>query len=90
MQLEGGYGPQAVTGSVYFCSDSGHSRTMTSHQRLPNSLTPLDVALAALLNGVEPVAPVELPLTEALCFIAAEMPRLVRTAEKSSAETKSG
>jgi molybdopterin biosynthesis enzyme len=49
---------------------------MTSNQRLPNSLTPLDMALAALLNGVEPVAPVELPLTEALRCIAAEMPRL--------------
>jgi len=49
---------------------------MTSHQRLPASLTPLDVALAALLNGVEPVAPVELRLTEALHCIAADMPRL--------------
>jgi molybdopterin biosynthesis enzyme len=49
---------------------------MTSHQRLPNSLTPLDAALAALLNGVEPVAPAELPLADALRCIAAEMPRL--------------
>jgi molybdopterin molybdotransferase len=49
---------------------------MTAHQRLPTSLTPLDVALAALLNGVEPVAPVELPLTDALRCVAAEMPRL--------------
>jgi molybdopterin molybdotransferase len=49
---------------------------MTSPQRLPTSLTPLDVALDALLNGVEPVAPVELTLGEALRCIAAEMPPL--------------
>jgi molybdopterin molybdotransferase len=47
---------------------------MTSNQRLPNSLTVLDVALAALLAGVEPVTPAELPLAEALRCIAAEMP----------------
>ena len=47
---------------------------MTSDQRLPTSLTPLDVALAALLNGVEAVTPVELPLAEALRCIAADMP----------------
>jgi molybdopterin biosynthesis enzyme len=49
---------------------------MTSPQRLPTSLTPLDVALDALLNGVEPVAPVELTLGEALRCIAAGMPPL--------------
>jgi molybdopterin biosynthesis enzyme len=49
---------------------------MTSPQRLPPSLTPLDTALDALLKGVEPVAPVELPLSEALRCIAAEMPPL--------------
>ena len=49
---------------------------MTSLQRLPASLTPLDVALAALLNGLEPVAPVELALAEALRCIAADMPKL--------------
>jgi molybdopterin molybdotransferase len=49
---------------------------MTSPQRLPASLTPLDTALNALLKGVEPVAPVELPLNEALRCIAAEMPPL--------------
>ena len=48
---------------------------MTPNQRLPNSLTPLDVALAALLNGIAPVVPVEVPLVEALRCIAAEMPR---------------
>ena len=45
-------------------------------QRLPPSLTPLDTALAALLRGVEPVAPVELPLTEAAGRIAAGTPLL--------------
>ena len=49
---------------------------MTSPQRLPTSLTPLDKARAALLNGVEPVAPVELTLKEALRCIAADMPPL--------------
>jgi molybdopterin molybdotransferase len=49
---------------------------MTSPQRLPTSLTPLDTALDALLQGVEPVAPVELSLKEALRCIAAEMPPL--------------
>ena len=49
---------------------------MTPNQRLPTSLTPLDVALAALLNGVEPVTPAELPLAAALRCIAADMPPL--------------
>jgi molybdopterin molybdotransferase len=49
---------------------------MTSPQRLPASLTPLDVARNALLNGLEPVAPEELALPEALRCIAADMPRL--------------
>jgi molybdopterin molybdotransferase len=49
---------------------------MTSPQRLPTSLTPLDLARDALLNGVEPVAPVELTLNEALRCIAAGMPPL--------------
>ena len=49
---------------------------MTSPQRLPTSLTPLDKALDALLQGVEPVAPVELTLVEALRCIAADMPPL--------------
>ncbi|RXT47777.1 molybdopterin-binding protein [Bradyrhizobium betae] len=43
-------------------------------QRLPPSLTPLDTALAALLQGVDPIAPVELPLTEAAGCIAAGGP----------------
>ena len=49
---------------------------MTSLQRLPTSLTPLDKALDALLQGVEPVAPVELTLVGALRCIAAAMPPL--------------
>jgi len=49
---------------------------MTPSQRLPASLTPLDVALEALLRGVMPVATVELALADALGCIAAEMPPL--------------
>jgi molybdopterin biosynthesis enzyme len=49
---------------------------MTSPQRLPTTLTPLDKALDALLQGVEPVAPVELMLGEALRCVAAGMPPL--------------
>jgi molybdopterin biosynthesis enzyme len=49
---------------------------MMTPQRLPASLTSLDAALAALLEGIMPVAPVELPLTEALGNIAAELPPL--------------
>ncbi|MBR1123132.1 molybdopterin-binding protein [Bradyrhizobium lablabi] len=49
---------------------------MISPQRLPASLTPLEVARDALLNGLEPVAPVELPLAEALGVVAADMPPL--------------
>ncbi|MDA9426294.1 MULTISPECIES: molybdopterin-binding protein [Bradyrhizobium] len=45
-------------------------------QRLPPSLTPLDAALAAVLNGLEPLAAVELPLTEAAGCIAAGTPLL--------------
>jgi molybdopterin biosynthesis enzyme len=49
---------------------------MTPTQRLPASLTPLDMALAALLDGLDPAAPVELPLAEALGCVAADMPPL--------------
>jgi molybdopterin biosynthesis enzyme len=47
---------------------------MTLPQRLPVSLTPLDVALAALLHGLEPLPVVELPLREALGCVVAELP----------------
>jgi molybdopterin molybdotransferase len=49
---------------------------MIAPQRLPASLTPLDVAIEALLRGVVPVKPIELALAEALGCIAAEMPPL--------------
>lgn len=47
---------------------------MTPTQRLPVSLTPLDVALALLLEGIRPVGPIEMPLAQALGCIAADMP----------------
>ncbi|UPJ68099.1 molybdopterin-binding protein [Bradyrhizobium sp. 191] len=47
---------------------------MTQH--LPPSLTPLETALAALLRGVDPVAPVEVPCAEAIGCIAAGTPLL--------------
>ena len=40
------------------------------------ALTPLDVALATLLCGLEPLTAVELPLREALGCITAELPPL--------------
>ncbi len=49
---------------------------MIPPQRLPASLTPLDLALAALLDRLEPVAPIELALAQALGCVAAEMPPL--------------
>jgi molybdopterin molybdotransferase len=49
---------------------------MMTPQRLTASLTSLDATLAALLEGITPVAPVELPLTAAPGCIAAEMPPL--------------
>ena len=45
-------------------------------QRLPPSLTPLETGLAALLRGVDPVVPVELPLIEAAGCVSAGMPLL--------------
>jgi molybdopterin molybdotransferase len=49
---------------------------MIPTQRLPASLTPLDAALTALLDRLEPVAPIELPLAQALDRVAADMPPL--------------
>jgi molybdopterin biosynthesis enzyme len=59
--------------TVYFDSNSVHRRTMAI-QRLPASLIPLDAALAALLERVKPVGPIELPLAEALGCVAADVP----------------
>jgi len=53
-----------------------HHPPMIPPQRLPASLTPLDLALAALLDRLEPVAPIELALAQALHCVAAEMPLL--------------
>jgi molybdopterin molybdotransferase len=49
---------------------------MTLTQRLPASLTPLDVVLAALFRGLKPLAVVKLPLREALGCVTAETPPL--------------
>jgi len=49
---------------------------MIQPQRLPVSLTPLDVALATLLHGLEPVAPSDMWSAEALGCVAADMPPL--------------
>jgi molybdopterin molybdotransferase len=49
---------------------------MVPVQRLSASLTPLDVALAALLRDLSLLMPIELPLAEALGCIAAETPPL--------------
>ena len=53
-----------------------HHFQMILTQRLPVSLTPLDVALVTLMRGLQPVAPVALPLAEALGCVAADMPPL--------------
>jgi molybdopterin molybdotransferase len=49
---------------------------MIPTQRLPASLTPLEVALAALLDRLEPVAPIALSLADAIGCVAADMPPL--------------
>jgi molybdopterin biosynthesis enzyme len=49
---------------------------MMTPQRLTASLTSLDATLAALLEGISPVAPIELPLAEAQGWFAAELPPL--------------
>jgi molybdopterin molybdotransferase len=49
---------------------------MVVTQRMPASLTPLDTALAALLDGLDPVAACDLALAEALGCVAATMPPL--------------
>jgi len=49
---------------------------MIPTQRLPASFTPLEAALAALLDRLAPVAPVALSLADALGCVAADMPAL--------------
>lgn len=49
---------------------------MAPIQRLPASLTPLDAALAGLLQHTRPVTPAELALADALGCVAAQMPPL--------------
>jgi molybdopterin molybdotransferase len=49
---------------------------MMTTQRMPAALTPLDAALAALLDGLEPVVPCGIPLADALGCIAADAPPL--------------
>jgi molybdopterin molybdotransferase len=49
---------------------------MIAPQRLPALLTPLEEARAAVLRGLEPVAPVALPLAKSLGCVAADMPPL--------------
>src|ERR1700674_2098147 len=49
---------------------------MIPTQRLPASLTPLDLGLAALLDRLEPGGPIELPLADALGCVAADTPPL--------------
>ncbi|WFU15747.1 molybdopterin-binding protein [Bradyrhizobium sp. CB3481] len=58
---------------------------MTSSQRLPASLTPLDAAVATLLDGADAVAPAELALADALRCVAAEMPPLKAYPERDTA-----
>jgi molybdopterin molybdotransferase len=49
---------------------------MTTPQRLPPSLTPLNAALAMLLDGLEPVVPSQVALAEARGCIASDNPPL--------------
>ena len=49
---------------------------MIATQRMPAALTPLEAALAALLEGLKPVASRDVPLAEAPGCIAAAMPPL--------------
>jgi molybdopterin molybdotransferase len=62
--------------SLYISGPIQYIRGMITTQRLPASLTPLEVVLAALLDRFGPIAPIELPLTEALGCVAADMPPL--------------
>jgi molybdopterin biosynthesis enzyme len=48
---------------------------MTGTQRLSATLTSLDAALARLLDGVQAIAPTEMPLADAIGCVAAETPK---------------
>jgi molybdopterin molybdotransferase len=61
---------------LYISALIQYIRGMITPQRLPASLTPLDVALAALLHRLLPVTLVDLPLAQALGCVAAGMPPL--------------
>jgi molybdopterin molybdotransferase len=63
---------------------------MTGTQRLPAALTSLDVALAKLLDGVQPVAPIEISLAEAIGCIAAEMPPLAASLPSANVAVSDG
>ena len=56
-----------------------HDPEMIQTQRLPASLSSMDTALRVLLHGLEPVAPLEVPLAEALGCVTADMPPLKKT-----------
>ena len=60
---------------------------MIQTQRLPASLTPLDAALRALLQGLKPVAPIGIPLAEALGCVAADMRPLKPHPPRDAAES---
>jgi molybdopterin molybdotransferase len=63
---------------------SGPSHGLDKTQRLTAALADLDVALASLLEVIDPVAPSSVPLAEALGCIAAGMPPLSRALPLSS------
>src|SRR5260370_14867454 len=52
----------------------GEKALMIPTQRLPASLTPLEVALAAVLDRLEPVAPIALSLADSIGCVAAALP----------------
>ncbi len=62
--------------AVDFVADSVHTAIMSNTQRLPATLTPLDVALAALLRALEPVATSERALPDATGCGVVEIPEL--------------
>jgi molybdopterin molybdotransferase len=64
-----------------------HGPSWRMTQRLPPSLTPLDAALAALLAGLGPLAPLELPLSDVAGCIAAGNPLLAALPSRDVAAT---